>query len=67
MDTNTFKGMEIMHTTNNGNVIVCYSKFDMGCKYKIYVKQDGNARHSYTYCENSIIKAVNYANKIQCV
>ena len=56
-----FKGNEIMYNRND-SVIVTYAQFDMGLKYKIYVKRNGH--FNYTYAENSLTKAIDYANKI---
>jgi len=57
-----YKGNEIMYSRDNDNIIVVYSQFDMGSKYKIYVKR--NEQYKYTYAENSMTKAIEYANKI---
>ena len=46
----------------NDSVIVTYAQFDMGMKYKVYVNRNGY--FEYTYAENSLVKAINYADKI---
>jgi len=57
-----FKGMEIMQEIKN--VIVCYSQFDMGLKYKIYKKNVEFNHYEYVIAFGSIGEAFNYANKI---
>ena len=53
------KGQEIMLTVNN--FIVTYSQFDLGSKYKVYVKHD--EFYNYVNSFESITKAFDYVNK----
>ena len=58
-----FKGMKIMYSLKNNNIIICYAQWDIGGKYKIYKKDEYN-NYRYVYAEDGILKAFNYANKI---
>ena len=47
MKKELFRGMEIMQKNESGTAFVCYSQFDMGDKYKIYTRRNGDAARFY--------------------
>lgn len=57
-----FRVMEVWYEYENGNVLVCYSSFDMGEKYKIY-RRHGNS-FQFLYSFDNIISATNCATKM---
>jgi len=55
--------MEIFYNFDN-NVIVCYSQFDMGKKYKVYKFNGEFNKWEYVYADGSCSLALEYAQKI---
>jgi hypothetical protein len=62
------KGNEVLWQSENGNVVVAYSVFDFGNKYKIYRKicyePDNIICWEFTNCFATMGEAVSYARKI---
>lgn len=64
------KGNEIFWQSNNKNVSVCYSQFDLGAKYKVYRKvfytlDDGTLRKCWEFLISfsHFGEAVSYAKR----
>lgn len=58
-----YKGMEIYHSLKDGNVIICYSQFDMGAKYKVYKKNEFG-KYEYQVAFDSVSFSLDYAKRI---
>jgi len=59
----TYKDMEIFYKLKGNNIIICYSQFDMGAKYKIYKRNEYN-KYEHVISFDSVTNALNYAEKI---
>lgn len=57
-----FKSLPIYWQSENGRCIIVYSQFDMGKKYKLYVKGENNY-FSYNYASESLGQLIDYAKK----
>ena len=53
-----FKGMEIMYELAEGSILICYSQFDLGMKYKLYKNS------MYVNAFDSGLHALDYAKKM---
>lgn len=60
------KDYKQMWTSENENVFVFYSQFDLGAKYKVYrkVSYDGNVKPKFVIAFDTLGEATTYARKI---
>jgi len=60
-----FKGNEILYRKGNEDKhILIYNQWDLGEKYKIYSKHDGNAGYSFNVSFDTLGNALKYFNMI---
>lgn len=60
------RGNEVSWLSENGNVTVTYSQFDLGAKYKVFrkVKYGDNSIWEYNNAFGTQSEAMSYAKKI---
>jgi len=56
-----YKNKKIMYLKDN--ILILYSQWDMGLKYKVYMKENG--QYKYVHSAVDLAQAIDYVNKME--